>query len=200
MKTLIKSTIAVFPALLLALLISVPFVGKSQTKVQVNNVATVIKGTSSLHDWDMKSAQGKLNGIFNFSGEKLTGFSGLVFTIGCETLKSGHSGMDKNAYKALDTKANPNITFTQTGAGTLTQVDAHTYQLKAIGTLNIAGTAKQTEVIATCKYNPADKSFTISGNKKFKMTDYKVTPPTALLGTIKTGDDITIEYSFKLDF
>jgi hypothetical protein len=51
--------------------------------------------------------------------------------------------------------------------------------------------------MATGVYNPADKSFTVTGVKKMKMTDYNVKPPTALLGTIKTGNDITISYNLK---
>jgi hypothetical protein len=58
--------------------------------------------------------------------------------------------------------------------------------------------AKSTrELMATGVYNPADKSFTVTGVKKMKMTDYNVKPPTALLGTIKTGNDITISYNLK---
>ena len=37
----------------------------------------------------------------------------------------------------------------------------------------------------------ADK-ITLTASKEFKMTDYKVDPPTAMLGTITTGDAVTI--------
>jgi hypothetical protein len=30
------------------------------------------------------------------------------------------------------------------------------------------------------------------------MTDYGVSPPTAMLGTIKTGNDITVSFSSKI--
>ena len=38
----------------------------------------------------------------------------------------------------------------------------------------------------------------IVGEKSIKMTSYGVEPPTALLGTIKTGDDLTIKFNIKL--
>jgi len=31
------------------------------------------------------------------------------------------------------------------------------------------------------------------------MTDFGISPPTALLGVMKTGDGITLEYSFLLN-
>jgi hypothetical protein len=48
------------------------------------------------------------------------------------------------------------------------------------------------------KFNPADRSFTISGTKVIKMTDWKVKPPVVMFGTIKTGDQITIGYNLKI--
>jgi hypothetical protein len=70
--------------------------------------------------------------------------------------------------------------------------------LKAFGKLSIAGTSKETEVLGTVKYNAADQSFTLTGVKKMNMTDYNVEPPTALFGTIKTGNAISITYNAKI--
>jgi len=66
-----------------------------------------------------------------------------------------------------------------------------------MGKLTIAGTVKHTDLVATAKYNPADKSLTITGIKKMKMTDYNVDPPKALMGTIKTGNEIAISFNLK---
>ena len=44
----------------------------------------------------------------------------------------------------------------------------------------------------------SNKSITVNGSTKFNMTEYKVTPPTVMMGTIKTGDAVTVEYSGKL--
>ena len=63
--------------------------------------------------------------------------------------------------------------------------------------MSIAGKNNQTELVASGIYNLADKSFTVTGIKKMKMTDYNVKPPTALFGTITTGDAISISYNLK---
>ena len=44
----------------------------------------------------------------------------------------------------------------------------------------------------------ADKSITFNGSYKLKMTEYKVDPPTAMLGAIKTGDGIEVKYNLIL--
>ena len=38
----------------------------------------------------------------------------------------------------------------------------------------------------------------LSLSKKIKMTDYKMDPPVMLLGTIKVGNEVTVEFDFVL--
>jgi polyisoprenoid-binding protein YceI len=166
-------------------------------KYRSQNLSIVISGTSTLHDWDMKSSKGIADANFALTGDKLTDVNGLNFTMPAESLKSEHEMMDKNAYKALKTDKSKSISFVETSA-TVTPVDATTYQLKIIGNLTIAGTTKVTDLVATAKFNPADKSFTVSGSKKFKMSEYGVKPPTVMMGTIKTGDPITVTFNTKI--
>jgi hypothetical protein len=169
----------------------------NDTKYRSQSLQIVISGTSTLHDWDMKSAKGTADANFNFAGDKLTGISGLNFNMPAESLKSEHSAMDKNAYKALKTDGNKTISFVQNSA-TVSPLDATTYQLKLVGKLTIAGATKVTDLVATAKYNPADKSFTVSGTKKFNMTEYGVKPPTVMMGTIKTGDALTVTFNTRI--
>jgi polyisoprenoid-binding protein YceI len=168
----------------------------AQANYHAQTMDVVVSGTSTLHDWEMKSSKGQFDASILFANDKMT-FSGLSFNFPAESLKSGHSMMDNNTYKALNTSKNPNITFVLT-SGNVTSVGANTYELKGIGKLTIAGTTIQTDLVATLKYNPTDKSFTCTGVKKFKMTQYGVKPPTVLMGTIKTGDEISISYNLNI--
>jgi polyisoprenoid-binding protein YceI len=188
----IKILSAAIVVLVLSLTIAI-----AQLKFGASNASVTIKGTSTLHDWEMASQQGKCDATFTMNGEKLSGITSLSFVLAAESLKSGTSGLDKNGYKALDTKKNPSISFWMT-AGSITAIDATTYQFKGQGNLTIAGTTRLTDLSATLKYNAADKSFTCSGVKAIKMSDWKITPPTVLFGTIKTGDPITISYNLKI--
>jgi len=144
----------------------------------------------------MKSTKGQVDALIDVNNDKVT-LSGLSFSFPAESLKSGHSMMDNNTYKALKTEQNPNISFVLVSAN-LAPAGANTYQLTGIGKLTIAGTTQQTDLSVLLKYNPADKSFTCSGVKKFKMTQYGVKPPSVMLGTIKTGDEISIAYNLNI--
>ena len=43
--------------------------------------------------------------------------------------------------------------------------------------------------------NGLDNKVVLKGEKTFKMTEFKIDPPKALLGTITTGDEITIKFN-----
>ncbi|MCW3106452.1 MAG: YceI family protein [Segetibacter sp.] len=155
-----------------------------------------LTGTSNLHDWEMKAASGTSDASIVVDDGKVISLSKMNFSLPVKNLKSGRGAMDKNTYLALKTDANPNISFVLTSA-TVIAAGGNNYQLNCVGKMTIAGTTNQTELLATGIYDRADKSFTITGVKKMKMTDYHVKPPKALLGTLKTGNDISISYNVK---
>lgn len=183
--------------LLLAINITICIAAMGQTVYHSKAFDIRLNGTSNLHDWEMKAISGVSEASFvvNAKGQVIS-LSQLSFTLPAKNLKSKHSGMDKNTYKALNTDKNPTISFVMKSA-IVTATGDNNYQLSCVGKLSIAGTIKQTDLVATGKYNPTDKSFTVTGVKKMKMTDYNVKPPKALMGTITTGNDISISYNLK---
>jgi len=190
-----KSTLKT--SLLFSLILIISTVSFAQTNYHSKVVDIKLNGTSNIHDWEMVATSGISDASFviNASGQ-VTSLTALSFVLPAVNLKSGHGQMDKNTYKALNASKNPNISFTLISA-TVTASGGNNYQINAVGKLSVAGTVKHTDLQATGKYNPADKSFTVTGVKKMKMTDYNVAPPKALMGTIKTGDAISIAYTLK---
>lgn len=158
-----------------------------------DNVKSEIKGTSTLHDWSMKATRGECNAVFTLNpASQLTGLTSLSFTMPVEGLKSDKSSMDKNAYKALKSAQNPMISYNLTSASV-----AQDGSVKCFGKLTIAGATVDTELMATAKVN-ADKSIAVSGSKKISMKDFNIAPPSFMLGTIKTGNDITLKFDLTL--
>lgn len=161
-------------------------------------VSLVIKGTSTLHDWEMKSDKGRVEVLLGLGSDaRLMGLSALKFSLEAESLKSEKTMMDNNAYKALKTNSAKQISFVLTNAS-ITQLSATSYRVKAIGKLTVAGTTRETDVIAEIAYSNTEKMYIVTGTKKLKMTDYNVKPPSFMLGTVKTGDEITISFKTKL--
>ena len=95
--------------------------------------------------------------------------------------------MDKNAYDALKTKEHKDITFHSTN------VNVSGDKITATGDLTIAGTKKNTSIDAVCTVQ-SNGDIKCTGSKKIKCTEYNIDPPTAMFGTIKTGDDLEIVF------
>jgi len=170
----------------------------AQTKYQsAGGVKLVIEGTSNIHDWDMSSDKGSVTAVFEVNNSGVpTGLNILNFSVPAESLKSEHKAMDKNTYKALATDKYNAISFTASSA-TIKPVNASNYILIAKGKLTISGVTKDVVLTANGIVNP-DKSITYSGSYQLKMTDYNVTPPTIMFGSIKTGNAITVKFNLVL--
>lgn len=163
-------------------------------EVKVNNANSklTIFGTSNLHDWDMKAERMTGTATFKMENGKLTGIDKLSFAVEAESLKSGKSGMDKNAYAALDSKSHKNITYTLSRVNKVTETGSNTYTIETTGNLKIAGETKQVPIKFTAK--TSGNNVTLSGKVNLNMTHYKIDPPRALMGTVRTGEEITIDF------
>ena len=152
----------------------------------------LIKGTSTLHDWES---------IVEHTEAKITVDTGADFhletlevKIKAKSIKSGKKVMDKLTYKALKAEKHPLITFIFK-SGKIVNENADSLTVKLTGELTIAGITKEVPVLTTI--NKLGNEIILKGDYKLKMTEYGIKPPKALLGTIKTGNEITIEFSLK---
>jgi len=165
---------------------------QGQSRYTQSSTRMTISGTSSLHDWTMKSESTTCDAVFqiNSQGDPLQLVS-MVVSVPSESLKSGKSGMDKNAYSALKTDKNKQITF-QLSSG---KIEGKT--IRCAGSLTIAGTTKQIDLDATYILL-SDGSIQCKGVKKLTMTDYNVEPPSFMFGTVNTGNEITVSFDVVL--
>lgn len=163
-----------------------------ESKINLAESKLTVFGTSNLHDWYIvaKAMSGKAN--FNFESNILKDIESLDFSVESEQLVSGKSGMDSNTFKALNSKKYKTINYKLTKIVKITKVSANTYTIEAQGDLTIAGTTKNITQVFTAVVS--GKKVVLSGKTKITMTQYKITPPTALFGTIKTGSDVTVDF------
>ena len=169
----------------------------AQVKYNSATADLVVSGTSTLHDWTMKSAKAECSAVFSLNAAgKISGLSGLVFSAPVNALKSDHTAMDKNAYKALKTDKNPAISFTLTSV-TVTPAAGSASTVTCTGKLTIAGATRDAQLVAVCKPS-ADNTINVTGSEKISMKDFSIDPPTFMLGTVKTGNDITLSFNLTL--
>lgn len=161
----------------------------------LNNKASkiTIDGTSNIHDWQITSEEQQGNLVAVVDEGQLVKIDQLNFSVKAEGLKSGKGGMDKNTYKALKTDKNKEILFSLKKVNNIDCTNPGNCKVTVNGNLTIAGTTKPIDLIFNAKVN--GNMIQLSGTKNLKMTDFKVDPPTAMFGTITTGDEVIIKFS-----
>ncbi len=160
------------------------------------NVLVTVNGTSNVHDWTMTSTGIESQGVFKLNSKnELTGLSAFSFTVLAKSLKSGKSSMDNRTYKSILADEFPKIVFVLKSA-VVNPLSANRFQILATGNLSIAGATQPVTLTVTALVN-ADQSITCTGTEKLKLTDYKIDPPSFMLGAMKVGNELGIKFDLN---
>ena len=161
---------------------------------EVNNSASRMEvlGTSNIHDWEIlaKDFQGTIN--LELENGQLVKISQLDFSVIAESLESGKGGMDNNTYKALNTDKYKTIIYKLVKVNDIDCTSKSPCKITTSGYLTIAGTKKPIDITFDSKIS--DGNIVLSGNKAIKMSNFNIDAPTALFGTITTGDEVNIKF------
>ncbi|HMQ47397.1 MAG TPA: YceI family protein [Saprospiraceae bacterium] len=157
-----------------------------------------ISGTSTLHDWTSSVNEVSGSGALEFADGKLKGISSLEITVPVKSIKSTKGKvMDNKTYGALKSDEFPNIKFQLSKVLSITETKTGC-TVKVNGYLTIAGTKKWVELTATGTY-VGSNGIRFVGSKAINMKDYNMEPPTALMGTLHTGEEVTIAFSVTME-
>ncbi|GAB3419744.1 YceI family protein [Niabella aquatica] len=154
----------------------------------------LVTGTSTLHDWRCQAEKQSGTALIKTDGTfEIKSLYARIVAKSLRSIKENGNyyddGMDKNAYKALKADQYPEIVYTLTSVSNV-KTAGNTSTFTATGNLTIAG--KTNKVVFPVKAVVAGNTVVFTGAVKFKLTSFDITPPKALMGTIKTGDDVTI--------
>ena len=161
------------------------------TYTLANDYSVTIHGTSNLHNWDETVTNVSGNAQADIHADKSITLNALNIRMLVCSIKSDMGAvMNKNTYKALKEDLNPSILFVLTSPVTSVRA-ASKADISVKANLTIAGVTKAV-LIQGIMYMKDPSAFTFEGSHAIKMSDYGVDPPEALLGTLQTGDEITI--------
>jgi polyisoprenoid-binding protein YceI len=169
-----------------------------------------VDGTSTVHDWTVKSQTlgGQLDFKFDLPADASTQAireaivanpqAYVDVMVAVKSLKSGKKDMDKKMYAALKADEEPTIRYhlTKLTLAEGTKASQEQFDIKTVGSLTIAGETRDVEIPMVLKVVDP-QHLTISGNLEMKMTDFKVKPPEALFGAIKSRDNIKVTFEWS---
>lgn len=147
-----------------------------------------LHGTSNLHSWDEKVEKVSGDARISWNNDLSFDLNGANIIMEAHSIKSEEGSiMNNNTYRALKADAHPEISFQLT------------YPLKSVqtkpggsvlakGSLTIAGVTRFIDMPVNVFMREKGK-LAFEGAYTLKMTDYGIEPPTALFGTLKTGND-----------
>jgi len=169
----------------------------AQNTLTVKSVKASIQGSSTLHDWESQITQITCLGDFQADNTLLKNIADISVKIPVAGIKSSEGKMmDNKTYDAFKSEEHPYITYTATRAQITTDAAKNT-TIKVSGNLTMAGTTKPITIEAKGKSLP-NGDMEISIARKLKMTEFNMKPPTAMMGTIKVGDEVTVVVSLVL--
>jgi hypothetical protein len=156
--------------------------------------SVTIQGTSSLHNWEVFIKDFKVDFVLKTTDNEKISIENLKAVFKGASVTSDNSIMTSKAKDALRVKDEPEIIFTTEGAEDIVLNDGKAKQT-VNGELVIAGLERNFSVTFTGSIS--GDTFTVSGSNTISMKDFQITPPTALLGTLKTGDLVTVDFNLK---
>jgi len=154
-----------------------------------------INGTSSLHDWEEKVEKFDVNLNLTFREKEISAIDMVSLTCKSVSINSDNSIMTHKTHNALQVEKYPEIIFKLVSVDHLTSKNGN-FSGTLVGDIILAGVTKRIQL--TFAGTHTGNKITIKGSKELNMNDFKIKPPTAMMGTLKTGEQITV--SFQLNF
>jgi len=156
-----------------------------------------VTGTSTLHDWTVRATglRGSLDLPAGFLGGETTAVPTARFTLPVRALQSEHDKMNKLMWESLDAAKHPDLTFALESAR-LQGAGGANAKVEVKGSLTVAGVARPIALVLDVRRD--GNRLLASGELPLKMSDFGIKPPTAMMGTMHTGDAVRVKIETTL--
>lgn len=171
-------------------------------QIQPDASSMQISGTSTLHDWtcDVGGLDGTLMADAAASeapdeAVPLSAVTGVQVSVPVDRIDCDKDRMNRNLREAMKANAYPEILFSLSDAtlAPLPDSSASWFRVDASGELIISGTRKQVALDVRGQ-RLDDGRLRFVGETPLLMSDFDVERPSFMLGTVKTGDEVTVRF------
>ena len=156
-----------------------------------------VTGTSTLHDWTVRATglRGSLDLPAGFLSGETTAVPAARFTLPVRALRSEHEKMNTIMWDALGVAKHSELTFALESARVQGSAGA-TIKVEVKGALTVAGVARPVTLVLDVRRD--GNRLLASGELPLKMSDFGIKPPTAMMGTMHTGDAVRVKIETTL--
>ena len=150
-----------------------------------------VSGTSTVRSWRCESTQ--VTGSAQAAGTELTQVaqSSGEITIPLSALDCRNGTMNGHMRTALKAAQNPTLRFRATSVAVTSQG-----AVRMTGPLTIAGQSREVTITGTAARE--NGRLRVTGSKQINMTDFGVTPPRLMAGTMRVNPAVTIGFDVVL--
>ena len=193
-----KTQIKLRTAWLLVVFISTLSLAEAQQlyRLDAGNSSMKVEGTSTVHDWEMKAGNMNASFLLDAGGENAQPIREVSFLMPAKALESDRRIMDNKTHDALKADRHSQIRF-EFHETTSFRGGSDRYSGTVTGDLHIAGKKQRVSIPFRMKQE-GNGRMVVSGREEIRMPDFGIDPPTAMMGTLKTGPEVTV--AFTLEF
>lgn len=190
-----------------ALILTMPTLAAAQeTTMSVRPESRVtLAGSSTVRDWSCRTSGFEAT-ISAAPGSEAATPAGVAkpivkvaVTIPVRSLKCGNKKMERDMYRALNANQFPTISYVlESYTIDADRSSADVVAALSVGEITVAGKTQRVEIPMTAQ-RKANGTVLGEGTAKLLMTDFGIKPPTALLGLLRTRNEIAISFNVLLD-
>lgn len=160
----------------------------------------VLEGSSNVANWRCSGTALEARVEVAETGADLIGaISIFELDVPVAKLRCGNRQMERDLQRALRSDDHPRIDFRFTRLAGDVARDPITGRLCARieGVLSLAGTSRAITLRVQAERLGIDR-FRLTATLPLRMTDFRITPPTALFGIVKANDELTVNFELTI--
>jgi polyisoprenoid-binding protein YceI len=183
-------------AFLTLFLVALFFQAQAQTPYLLKLSKMTVNGTSTMHDWESTVSKVEWAGTLTLQGTQLTEVKDAQIKVTVTDIKSTKGKvMDNKTYEAFKYEKYPTIQYKLTNAKIAGS--GADYTINSTGNLTMAGATKSIDMPVKAKVQ-ANGDVLLTGSYKVNMLNFKMEPPTAMMGAIKVGEEVTVHFELTV--
>lgn len=116
------------------------------------------------------------------------------------SLRCGNKVMERDMNRALKAEQHPtiNFRFKELRGPVRHDIDTNVFRAQIAGELVLAG--KRREILVNVNAERVTRErFRLRAEMPLRMTDFGITPPTAMFGMVKAADELTVKFDLMME-